>query len=245
MSGLNLISREAEVLKTLRAIHQMREKFTLVGGYAVNAYSTLPRYSVDCDIVVANPQLEKFLSFFKSRDYTEKGTIYRNEIEGIATRKLVKGPGEEQVSVDLLVDGVRCRQTGAVWKEEEVSKTSKELRVTSVNGSALSSVASRELLIAMKLHSGRDTDLRDVVMLTRDANWERVRELCHRGSTEKLISQLRRDVETLGERQFEDQLKSAFASKQNESQRIGRALMEVSKLLNELQKRKSGVHHKR
>ena len=197
MIGQSLVAREAEVLKTLRAIHQMREKSTLIGGYAVNAYSTLPRYSVDCDIVVANPQVEKLLSFFKDRDYTEKGKAYLNEIEGIATRKLVKKVGGEQVSVDLLVDGVRCHQTGATWNEEEVSNTSRELRVTSVNGSVLSNVASRELLIAMKLHSGRDTDLRDVVMLTNDADWRRVKGLCGRGSTEKLIPQLRKDVEIL------------------------------------------------
>ena len=104
MIGQSLVAREAEVLKTLRAIHQMREKSTLIGGYAVNAYSTLPRYSVDCDIVVANPQVEKLLSFFKDRDYTEKGKAYLNEIEGIATRKLVKKVGGEQVSVDLLVE---------------------------------------------------------------------------------------------------------------------------------------------
>ena len=49
----------------------------------------------------------------------------------------------------------------------------------------------------MKLHSGRDTDLRDVVMLTNDADWRRVKGLCGRGSTEKLIPQLRKDVEIL------------------------------------------------
>lgn len=41
--------REKEVFDTLKKIRECR--FVLIGGYAVNAY-TLPRFSVDCDIVV-------------------------------------------------------------------------------------------------------------------------------------------------------------------------------------------------
>ncbi len=241
MSGQSLIAREAEVLKTLQAIRQMREKFTLVGGYAVNAYSTLPRYSVDCDLVVAFPQLVRFSSFLNGQGYTDKGATLRNEIEGLETRKFVKMIGGEKVSVDLLVDGVRCRQTEAVWKEGEFRETSRELRVTGVSGSAFSNVASRDILIAMKLHSGRDTDLRDVVMLARDANWEKVRELGNRGLGKKLIIQLNREIATLSDGQFENQLKAAFGSRQNEGGRITRAVGEIRKLLNELSGSRSGA----
>jgi len=41
--------REKEAFETLNKIKNCR--FVLIGGYAVNAY-TLPRFSVDCDIVV-------------------------------------------------------------------------------------------------------------------------------------------------------------------------------------------------
>ena len=41
--------REKEIFETLKRIE--RFKFVIIGGYAVNAY-TLPRFSVDCDIVV-------------------------------------------------------------------------------------------------------------------------------------------------------------------------------------------------
>nr|MBI4157208.1 hypothetical protein [Candidatus Woesearchaeota archaeon] len=43
-----LQSREKEIFETLKKI--ARFKFVIIGGYAVNAY-TLPRFSVDCDIV--------------------------------------------------------------------------------------------------------------------------------------------------------------------------------------------------
>ncbi len=234
MSGQSLVAREAEVLKTLQTIRQSGEKFTLVGGYAVNAYSTLPRYSVDCDLVVTRSQLKRLSSILDDQGYTNEGTAYLKGIEGLETHRFVKKVGGEKVYVDMLVDGVRCRQTEAVWKEEEYAKTSRELRVTGVNGSVLSNVASRDLLISMKLHSGRDTDLRDIVMLTRDADWEKVKELSNRGVREKLITQLKKEIGILGDGQFESQFKAAFASKQGDAGRIAKALSEIRKLLNEL-----------
>ena len=41
--------REKEIFETLKTISEFN--FVLIGGYAVNAYA-LPRFSVDCDIVL-------------------------------------------------------------------------------------------------------------------------------------------------------------------------------------------------
>jgi len=41
--------REKEIFETLKKIK--KSEFVVIGGYAVNAY-TLPRFSVDCDIVI-------------------------------------------------------------------------------------------------------------------------------------------------------------------------------------------------
>ena len=41
--------REKEIFETLKNIK--KNKFVIIGGYAVNAY-TLPRFSVDCDILI-------------------------------------------------------------------------------------------------------------------------------------------------------------------------------------------------
>jgi len=43
--------RENEIFGALKKIKN--QKFAVIGGYAVNAY-TLPRFSVDCDIVTEN-----------------------------------------------------------------------------------------------------------------------------------------------------------------------------------------------
>ena len=47
----NLQLRENEIFETLKSIKD--NDFIVIGGYAVNAY-TLPRFSVDCDIVIRN-----------------------------------------------------------------------------------------------------------------------------------------------------------------------------------------------
>ena len=41
--------REKEIFETLKKICKF--KFVVIGGYAVNPY-TIPRFSVDCDIVI-------------------------------------------------------------------------------------------------------------------------------------------------------------------------------------------------
>lgn len=41
--------REQEIFRILKEISEC--EFVLIGGYAVNAYA-LPRFSVDCDIVI-------------------------------------------------------------------------------------------------------------------------------------------------------------------------------------------------
>jgi hypothetical protein len=232
MIGEKLIARETEVLRVLRTIGSERP-YALIGGYAVDAYSALPRYSVDLDIVIARPELEQMASILKQNGFG-KGEPYVNEIEGVETRIFTKPIGDDNVSVDMLVDGIRCRQTEAVWKVDEVSKTVKVQRVIGVNDSVPAKVASRELLIALKLHSGRDPDLRDVVMLTADADWAAVLSLANRGSKPKVKDQLEHELKTLIEPDFENRLKTYFGSRQNESNLVNTAAARIRDLLNKI-----------
>lgn len=231
MSGASLTSRESEILGILEVIYPERTKFALIGGYAVDAYSALPRYSVDCDIVISGANLKSFAQTFGSNGFEDKGPIYRNESNGLATRKFVKLLGNGPVSVEALVGGVRCRQTEAVWRVEEVLQSSREQKVIGVKRSVLSNVASRELLIAMKLHSGRDTDLKDAAMLVDSADWPRVATLADRGIRAKVISQLNNAIEKMKDEKFEEQLRSFFGSKEREKKRVNAAVTGISELL--------------
>ena len=134
----------------------------------------------------------------------------------------------------MLVDGIRCRQTEAVWKVDEVSKRVKVQRVIGINDSVPARVGSRELLIALKLHSGRDPDLRDVVMLTADADWLAVLSLANRGSKPKVKYQLEHELKMLSEPDFENRLKAYFGSRQNESKRVNTAAARIRDLLKKI-----------
>lgn len=230
MIGERLIGREAEALRLLEALHASGLSHTLVGGYAVNAYSPLPRYSVDLDVVIARQDLARHSALFGSNGFDDRGAIYVGEAEGLETRKFVKLVGEEEVSVELLVDGIRCRQTEAVWKADEIGKTKRELRVVGVSGSVPSKVASREMLISMKLHSGRDPDLRDVVMLAADADWALVGALSDRGVKARRLSQFQRATDVIGGEQFESRLKAAFGTRREQKTRIGVTLSKIREL---------------
>ena len=62
--------REKEIFETLKKIK--KSKFVVIGGYAVNSY-TLPRFSVDCDIVIKNrKELNKIEKSLTEADYHEE-----------------------------------------------------------------------------------------------------------------------------------------------------------------------------
>ena len=62
--------REKEIFEVLKKIK--KHQFVVIGGYAVNAY-TLPRFSVDCDIVVLDKkELEKIEKTLLKEGYKKR-----------------------------------------------------------------------------------------------------------------------------------------------------------------------------
>src|SRR3989344_2911188 len=99
--------REKEIFETLRRMEKF--KFVIIGGYAVNAY-TLPRFSIDCDIVIKDKEelykIEKIL--LKSE--------YKKAIEKNGFAKYEKDLGNYfKVNIDVLIKEVFDRQTNAIF----------------------------------------------------------------------------------------------------------------------------------
>jgi hypothetical protein len=232
--GFSLIAREAEIINLLEEIRGSGLNYSVIGGYGVDAYSPLPRYSVDCDIVTEKEELKGFDGLLKAKGFDKVQTVHENELEGVQTMSYTKNMTEGSVAAELLLGGVRCRQTEAVWSAKEIFETSSERNVICVNRTVLSNVASREMLIALKLHSGRDTDRRDVVMLAEEADWDTVRSLCDRGDKTKLKGQLELAVAELRASSFGGTVKAAFGSKQSQDTRIAAAAIRISGLMKEL-----------
>ena len=70
-------------------------------------------------------------------------------------------------------------------------------------------VPEKELLVAMKIHSARKTDIRDVIML-KDADWEKVFNHSKRGDIKILKDQIEKIVKSLEDKSLVDSLKGVF-----------------------------------
>lgn len=148
-----------ELLEKLRSID-----FVLIGGYAINAY-TLPRFSVDCDLVVKTKKdAEKIASVLKENGFRE-----RKEAEKAYSGKFksLENSSKPKVTFDILYGEVLDRKSGEKISADLLFKHS-SVRTVFGKGSPVRiecRVADPEMLVVMKMLSARKADIRDVFML--------------------------------------------------------------------------------
>lgn len=207
-SIMELQFREKEIFETLKHIRKLN--FVVVGGYAVNAY-TLPRFSVDCDIVVLNNEdsgkIEKELLKFgykesKSEAETPYSSFKRYE------KEIEKG---FIVSMDILIKEVLDRQTNSTFSAEWVFKNSK---IRSLKGKTIIEelklrIINPDALFVMKMITCRLTDIRDVFLLVvniEDKRWVR-EEISKRYSFDDRFEKVKKEITS---KQFKDGLQGVF-----------------------------------
>ena len=158
-------AREREIFETLRQLKGC--DFALIGGYAVNAY-TLPRFSVDCDIVLKDgAQAENIGKILTSLGYVKEKNNVAVPYKGDFARyekELEKGI---KVSVDILLGAVVDRQSGVSFSAEWVFKNShtRPLRGKTIAEQVSVKIIDVEALIILKFVPARVTDIRDIFML--------------------------------------------------------------------------------
>ena len=156
--------REKEIFETLKKIK--RFKFTIIGGYAANAY-TLPRFSVDCDIVTNNEiEANKIGKELENINYAKKeakNLFYKGQF-----LRYEKELGNNfKVSMDILIENVFDRQTGTTFSAKWIFKNSdlKFLKGKTISEKLKIRIINLDALIVMKFISCRSVDIRDVFML--------------------------------------------------------------------------------
>jgi len=203
---MSLPDREQELLTTLDAINDAGLPYVLVGGWAVIAFNQ--RFSTDVDLVVPEDAVEEYESFLRDHDYdrtSEHDTSGIYEGRFIQYSKHVGNP----VSIELMVNALRCRQTDAGWSYRYLDQHAQPVtvgRTVSVD----TRIPERELFLAIKLHSGRFTDTRDVIAAATDADFDRVETHLHRGDPDALSEQLAGINEQLADESFVDAFKGEF-----------------------------------
>jgi|SRR3989344_45298 len=206
---MELQLRENKIFETLKKLKNFN--FVIIGGYAVNAY-VLPRFSVDCDIVIKNnKELENIerelfkLNYYKSKNSEELsyGGIFKRY-----ENKIDKG---FLVSMDILIKEVQDRQTNAIFSADWIFENSKikilqgktiieELNVRVINIDAL---------FVMKVLSCRLTDIRDIFLLVghlENKKWVK-EEISKRYSFENRLKKIKNEITS---KQFKDNLQGVF-----------------------------------
>ncbi|MBI3051217.1 hypothetical protein HYY74_02060 [Candidatus Woesearchaeota archaeon] len=162
--------REKEIFEALKKIKACQ--FAVIGGYAVNAYA-LPRFSVDCDIVVGDYTVSRKISLeLEKSGYSEVKLDKSLSYEGKFARYEKQIDKDFKVSVDILIGEVFDRQTGCSFSSKWVFDNSgiRQLRGKTIAESLKLRIIRIDALIVMKLICARLPDIRDVFMLMPTAN---------------------------------------------------------------------------
>ena len=202
-SRTGLLEREQEVMRILALLLEKELDFIVVGGYAVSTYKK--RFSIDLDIVVKENDLEKFEKMLEKEGYS---LHYEKKIAllyGENFKRFMKKMKNLPVDMDLLINGLVSRTTNATWSFDYIKKHSVKRKLSNLEFLT----PERELLIAMKIHSGRLSDVRDVVALM-PCNKETIKKHLLKGDIKKLKQSMKKQMDFLEKPQFDDSFKGIF-----------------------------------
>jgi hypothetical protein len=211
METKNLFSlREKEIFETLKKIKD--SDFVLIGGYAVTSY-TLPRFSVDCDIVLKNIHELKEINRklieigYKKEEIDKTKLPYYGNFE--RSEKVLAN--NFKVSIDILIKEVSDRQTGISFSAEWVFENSeiKSVKGKTINEELKLRVANPDALAVMKISACRINDIRDVFMLAlhiKDKKWVK-EEISKKYNFNERFEKLK---EKINSKQFKDGIQGVF-----------------------------------
>ncbi|MDE1810512.1 MAG: hypothetical protein KGH66_00505 [Candidatus Micrarchaeota archaeon] len=200
--------RESEVFEALKGLGS--RKFVVIGGYAVNAYA-LPRFSVDCDIVVGLEAEHERIGKVLLRMGYERAEFSRigPSISFARYEKIL--PNSFKVSFDVLIGGIHDRQTGVsipsgwVFKHSEV----KTLKGKTITEKLKLRVVDIDALFVLKMLSCRYTDIRDLFMLVpgiKDRGWVKGEV----SSRYDFMERFRKILDTVNSKKFRDGLQGVY-----------------------------------
>ena len=224
------VERENEILKTIREMVDAGLDFIVVGGHAVSSLAR-HRFSVDCDVVISKARIKEFDELLERQGF--KKHIERSGFDETYAGEFVsyeKRVFNLPVTIDLLVNSLVCRATGASWSYDYIMTHSIEANIPGLEASVRCRVPEKELLIAFKIHSGRRADVRDVVMLSENTDVEKILNHIKRGNIDALMNQVRKIKDALEDAKLIDSLKGVFTLTVNVKKQITNSKKIINKI---------------
>ena len=211
-----LLEREREIIRLLNFLIDKNLDFIVVGGYAIATYKK--RFSVDLDIVVKESDLLKFEKLCKKEKYTEGYNRGISLMYGEKFKRFVKKIKGLEVSIDFLINGLASRSTDASWSFDYIKKNSTKRELDNLKFLT----PEKELLIAMKFHSGRLSDIRDIIALM-PCNKEKLKIHIAKGNIKLLKENAGRQKKFLEKPQFDDSFKGIFGIRSYNEENVNEA----------------------
>ncbi len=202
-----LIKKENEIFEILQRFIDSNLDFIVVGGYAVSAFKH--RFSVDADIVIKFHDLSKFEEILRKKGF--KKTISKS-LENVYFSKFVRYE-KEQASVDILINTLVSRSTNASFSYELLSGNSIKKKIIGIEKEVIARIPIKELLIVMKLHSGRLTDFRDIAALAKDTDLKLINKFLFIGDLKELEKNLSKLHKVVNDKNFVNSFKGVFIEK--------------------------------
>jgi len=167
--------REKEIFETLKKLKNIQ--FVIIGGYAVNPY-TIPRFSVDCDLVLKNEnELNKLSKKLEESGYEEIDTPKLDlPYHGDFKRYEKKVMKNIDAGFDIMFKEVFGRNDKVSFNAKWIFDNSSLilLKGKTITDKIKLRVINIDALIVMKFISCRETDIRDIFMLitrAKDLKW--------------------------------------------------------------------------
>lgn len=207
---MSLPERQSELVATHRTVQGAGLPYVLVGGWAVSAFQT--RFTTDVDMVLPESSLPDYDLLLRDLGYKKE---FDNDVANVYEGRIVryeKPVGDNTVAFDALVEALRCRQTDAKWSYRYLEEHS-IVESVGVADDLTAQIPEPALLFALKFHSGRLADTRDLVVVGAEAEFERIERHLHRGDPDKLADQIERVLGELDQEGFEDSFKGVFQQK--------------------------------
>jgi len=228
---MSLPERQSELIDTHRAVQDAELPYVLVGGWAVSAFQT--RFTTDIDTVIPATALDEYDSLLRDLGYEKQfEKDVSNEYEGRMIQ-YTKEVGDNAVTFEALVDAMGCRQTDAEWSYRYLHEHS-TIESLDVAEDLDGRIPEPALLFAMKLHSGRKADTRDLVVISTRAEFDRIERHVYRGDPAKLDGQIEMVLDRLQQEGFEDSFKGVFRQQELPVDAVGDLVLFLSEQRDQL-----------
>ncbi|MBU2614039.1 MAG: hypothetical protein KKG87_00545 [Elusimicrobia bacterium] len=204
---MELINRENQIFDILQKFIDAKLDFIVVGGYAVSAFKH--RFSVDADIVIESSALEDFEAVLKKQDFRK--TISK-ELKNIYSSRFERYE-KDKTFVDLMINALASRTTNAAFSFRLLHENSIRKKIIGIEKEITARIPIKELLIAVKIHSGRLTDFRDIAALAKNTDLGKIKKFLFTGDIKAINENLKKLHTAVNDKNFIDSFKGVFIEK--------------------------------